>query len=122
MNTPDIITDLRDDEIFVFGSNKEGRHIAGAARLAADAFGAEWGVGEGITGRCYAVPTMSGMNDIKNAVAKLLYLAARTPEKTFLVTRIGCGIAGYTPEQIAPLFVDAPTNVVLPLDFTQVIA
>jgi len=119
MNTPEVITELRDDEVFVFGSNKEGRHIAGAARVAADHFGAVWGIGEGMAGSTYAIPTMSGFTDIEFAVARFLFHASVNGSKRFLVTKIGTGIAGYTIAEIAPLFVDAPPNVILPVEFEE---
>ncbi len=102
--------------IFVFGSNLAGSHGAGAARHAADRYGAEMGVGEGLTGDSYALPTMDGMirprrmENIQRSVEKFLLFAATNPDLTFHVTRVGCGIAGFTDEQIAPLFKDAPTN------------
>ena len=118
--TPDNIKELAPDEIFVFGSNLAGHHGGGAARVALDRFGAQWGVGEGIQGQSYAIPTMQGgVETIKPYVDRFLDLAYEWDQNTFLVTRIGCGIAGFTPEQIAPLFDRALDmyNVVLPRDF-----
>lgn len=122
--TPDNIKELAPDEIFVFGSNLAGHHGGGAARVALDRFGAQWGVGEGIQGQSYAIPTMQGgVETIKPYVDRFLDLAYEWDQTTFLVTRIGCGIAGFTPEQIAPLFDRALDmyNVVLPRDFYDIL-
>lgn len=122
--TPDNIKELAPDEIFVFGSNLTGHHGGGAARVALDRFGAQWGVGEGIQGQSYAIPTMQGgVETIKPYVDRFLDLAYEWDQNTFLVTRIGCGIAGFTPEQIAPLFDRALDmyNVVLPRDFYDIL-
>lgn len=122
--TPDFITELKPGEIFVFGSNLKGFHAGGAARVANAKFGAEWGVGVGLTGQCYAIPTMQGgVETIRPYTEQFIAFATEHPELTFLVTRIGCGIAGFTDEQIAPLFadaVDAP-NVVLPKSFFDIL-
>ena len=115
--TPDYITRLEPNEIFVFGSNLAGFHGGGAARIAYEHFGAEWGVGVGPTGKCYAIPTMQGgVDTIRPYVDEFIRYAEQHPELTFLVTRIGCGIAGFTDEQIAPLFASAHSlpNVTLP--------
>lgn len=122
--TPDNIKKLASDEIFVFGSNLAGHHGGGAARVAFDRFGAQWGQGEGIQGQSYAIPTMQGgVETIKPYVDRFLDLAYEWDQNTFLVTRIGCGIAGFTPEQIAPLFDRALDmyNVVLPRDFYDIL-
>ena len=123
-NTPSFITTLKDGEVFVFGSNKEGMHGGGAARVAYQKFGAKWGEGVGMTGRCYAIPTMDGSLDIiRGYVDDFTEYARSHPELTFLVTRIGCGIAGWTDEQIAPLFRKASKldNVTLPESFWRII-
>lgn len=115
--TPDYITRLEPNEIFVFGSNLAGFHGGGAARIAYEHFGAEWGVGVGPTGKYYAIPTMQGgVDTIRPYVDEFIRYAEQHPELTFLVTRIGCGIAGFTDEQIAPLFASARSlpNVTLP--------
>jgi len=105
MTTPDFIETLQPNEIFVFGSNLAGMHGGGAARQAFDCFGAEWGVGVGRTGQCYAIPTMhGGVETIKPYVDEFISYAEQHPELFFWVTRIGCGIAGFTDEQMAPLF------------------
>lgn len=101
----DRIDILEDHEIFVFGSNLAGRHGGGAARAANIKFGAEWGVGVGITGQSYAIPTMQGgVETIKPYVDEFIRFAQANPGLKFLVTRIGCGIAGFKDEEIAPLF------------------
>ena len=122
--TPEFITELKPGEIFVFGSNLGGFHAGGAARVANQKFGAEWGVGVGLTGQCYAIPTMQGgVETIKPYTDEFVAFAAQHPELTFLVTRIGCGIAGFRDEEIAPLFADAldAPNVVLPESFVKII-
>ncbi|MEO8907777.1 MAG: hypothetical protein ABI310_06820 [Microbacteriaceae bacterium] len=112
-----MIERLEPGEVFVFGSNANGFHGAGAARFAADNFGAVWGEGHGLHGQSYAIDTMSGLPTLHAEVAMFLGFAAAHPELRFLVTEIGCGIAGYTPAEIAPLFVSSPANVVLPASF-----
>ena len=122
--TSEFITELKPNEIFVFGSNIGGFHGGGAARVAHKRFGAEWGVGEGITGQCYALPTMEGGVDyIAGKVNAFIACAKRHPELKFLVTKVACGIAGFRIEEIAPLFADAINmeNVILPKEFVEVI-
>ena len=122
--TPDRIIELKPNEIFVFGSNLSGFHGGGAAHLAYERFGAVWGLGVGLQGRSYAIPTMQGgVETIKPYVDQFRDFALEHPEYKFLVTRIGCGIAGFTPKQIAPLFATALElpNVVLPKDFVEII-
>lgn len=111
------ITDLKPNEVFVFGSNADGRHGAGAARTAFERFGAEWGQGSGHHGQSYAIVTMSGLGVLRDEIAKFLHHARRHPELRFLVTPIGTGTAGYRADEIAPLFERAPANVVLPAEF-----
>lgn len=120
--TPDRISELKENEIFVFGSNLEGSHGGGAARLAYNRFGAVWGLGTGIQGRSYAIPTMQGgVENIRPYVAAFIQFAKQNTTLTFLVTRIGCGIAGFRDEEIAPLFEDALDleNVILPKEFVE---
>ena len=122
--TPDRIDGLAPNQIFVFGSNLQGAHAGGAARLALERFGAVWGQGVGLQGRSYAIPTMQGgVDTIKPYVDEFIEFAANHPEMTFMVTRIGCGIAGFVPEEIAPLFTRAVAlpNVWLPRDFWRVL-
>lgn len=117
-----MITELGPNEIFVFGSNPDGWHAGGAAKTALDRFGAVWGEGHGLHGRSYAVDTMSGLGVLEEEVRTLLEFATDHPELRFLVTPIGTGIAGYDPEEVAPFFVGAPANVVLPDEFSAVLA
>ncbi|MDL2239983.1 hypothetical protein LJC73_07275, partial [Bacteroidales bacterium OttesenSCG-928-L14] len=92
------------DEIFVFGSNKEGAHNGGAAKQALN-WGAVYGQGEGIQGKTYAIPTMfDTVDEIRPYVNRFIEYAKANPYKRFLVTNIGCGIANFNPKQIAPLF------------------
>ena len=87
-------------------------------------FGAIWGQGVGLQGQSYAVPTMhGGVDEIRPYVDEFIDFARQHPELTFLVTRIGCGIAGFTDKQIAPLFVYAleMPNVLLPKSFVDVL-
>ncbi|MBQ7448999.1 MAG: hypothetical protein IJS73_04235 [Paludibacteraceae bacterium] len=122
--TPDYITSLQPNEVFVFGSNLAGFHGGGAAHIAYKLFGAQWGVGVGPTGQCYAIPTMQGgIDTIRPYVDDFITYANQHPEKLFLVTRIGCGIAGFTDEQIAPLFKSAVEmdNVAIPNRWKEII-
>ncbi len=120
--TPNRILDLKENEIFVFGSNLAGAHGGGAAWVAHEYFGAIWGQGVGLQGRSYAIPTMhGGVEAIKPYVDEFIEFAKNHPEYKFLVTRIGCGIAGFRDEEIAPLFADAidVENVILPREFVN---
>ncbi len=121
--TPSAINVLEPNEIFVFGSNFEGRHLGGAARAAKEKFGAVWGIGEGLQGQSYAIPTMEGIDNIRPAVERFASFALQHEELKFYVTAIGCGIAGYQPEEIAPLFLDAAYlgNVYLPISFWKIL-
>ena len=122
--TPERISELQENEIFVFGSNLTGYHGGGAARIAHLRFGAQWGQGVGMQGRSYGSPTMQGgVETIQPYVDEFIRFAKDHPQYTFLVTRIGCGIAGFTPEEIAPLFQKAMDmeNVLLPEDFVKVL-
>lgn len=120
--TPDFITHLNKGEIFVFGSNLKGLHGGGAARLAYERFGAIWGQGVGMQGQSYGIPTMhGGVDAIKPYVDEFIEFAKNHTEYTFLVTKIGCGIAGFKEEEIAPLFADAVSvdNIILPESFVM---
>lgn len=121
--TPSKIIDMNDGEVFTFGSNVRGCHAGGAARYAHDNLGAIWGQGEGLQGKCYAIPTMEGIESMKAAIDRFTEFAGQHPELKFYVTPIACGIAGYSPEEIAPMFYDAVglPNVYLPLSFWKVI-
>ena len=115
--TSELITSLQPNEIFVFGSNLAGMHGGGAAYIAYRKFGAIMGQGVGLQGQSYGIPTMQGgVETIKPYVDDFIEFAKAHPELTFLVTRIGCGIAGFTDEEIAPLFAEAHEvgNIVLP--------
>ena len=102
--TPDRITRLAPNEIFVFGSNEQGLHYGGAAKAALENFGAIMGQGNGLQGKSYAIPSMSGIGVMGEYVKEFCEFAKVHPEKRFLVTEIGCGIAGYSVDEIAPLF------------------
>ena len=123
--TPVFITELTDDEVFVFGSNLAGQHGGGAARIAYETFGAEWGVGVGLTGQSYAIPTMQGgVETIKPYVDDFIAFAKAHQELFFYVTRIGCGIAGFRDRDIAPLFAEAVgvENICLPESFVRLLS
>lgn len=111
--------------IFVFGSNLAGRHGKGAALEAREKWGAEYGVGEGRTGDAYAIPTKDGalrtrpLGNIELSVERFVAYAKEHPELEFVVSRVGCGLAGYTDEEIAPLFAGAPANCELPPGWRQ---
>jgi len=118
--TPRFIESLQPNEIFVFGSNLAGHHAGGAARTALEKFGAIYGQGVGLQGQSYAIPTMhGGVESIVPYVNEFITFAKQHPELFFYVTRIGCGIAGFRDEQIAPLFKEAVhmDNICLPKSF-----
>lgn len=122
--TPEKIISLKPNEVFVFGSNLKGNHHGGAARIASELFGAVYGQGVGMQGQSYAIPTMQGgVETIKPYVDEFITFAKTHPHLIFYVTRIGCGIAGFKDEEIAPLFNDAFNldNVVLPEKFWHII-
>lgn len=128
--TPDRITHLQPNQIFVFGSNLSGMHLGGAARLALK-WGAINGKHIGLYGQTYAIPTVGhhargtlSIEEITPFVQRLIEDAKSHPDKEFLVTEIGCGIAGLTPEEVAPLFKEALEleNVVLPRRFIQLLS
>lgn len=123
--TPEYINKLETNQIFVFGSNEGGRHGKGAAKQALT-WGAIYGQAEGLQGRTYGIPTKDKfirrtltINEIKPYVDRFIEFAKENPQYTFLVTEIGCGLAGLKPKQIAPLFKEAIslTNVYLPKRF-----
>lgn len=118
--TPERISELQSNEVFVFGSNLAGAHGGGAARAAYNKFGAVWGRGVGLFGQSYAIPTMQGgVETIKPYVDEFIRFAKEHYELEFLVTRIGCGIAGFRDSEIAPLFKEAidVENIILPRSF-----
>lgn len=102
--TPDHITRLGTNEVFVFGSNEQGLHYGGAAKAALENFGAIMGQGNGLQGKSYAIPSMSGLGVMGEYVKEFCEFAKAHPEKRFLVTEIGCGLAGYSISEVAPLF------------------
>lgn len=123
------VTKLEPNQIFVFGSNLKGIHGKGAAKTALK-WGAKWGQAKGLQGRTYAIPTKDAsirrtltVEEIKPFVDEFIVFAKEHPELTFLVTEIGCGLAGYEPIKIAPLFSEAKTvdNILLPESFWEVI-
>lgn len=122
--SPDI-RKLAPGEIFVFGSNTEGKHGKGAAKYAMQKFGAKWGDAEGLTGRCYALPTVGdrlskmSLDRISIHVQRFLKCAAKHPELTFLVTLVGCGLAGHKVRDIGPMFAQRLPNVILPKEFVD---
>lgn len=126
--TPDNITTLKPNEIFVFGSNEAGIHGAGAARLAHNKFGAIWGHGDGLQGQSYGISTKDRkictlpLAKIQIKVDRFVRFAIQNPKLHFLVTQIGCGLAGYNPKEIAPMFAkDIPANVSLPKEFWYIL-
>lgn len=122
--SPQVITKLKPDEVFVFGSNLDGMHGGGTARVAYEKFGAVWGHGVGLQGQSYAIPTMQGgVDTIKPYVDEFINFARESPQLIFLVTRVGCGIAGFRDEEIAPLFADAAEkeNIYLPESFLKIL-
>jgi hypothetical protein len=122
--TPNRINKLAFNEVFVFGSNLKGHHNGGAAKIALEKFGAKYGQGIGKQGQSYAIPTMQGgVETIILYVNDFIEYAKKHTDRYFLVTRIGCGIAGFSDEQIAPLFERAISlsNVILPKSFFYII-
>lgn len=118
--TPEWISELKPDEIFVFGCRRSGRHYEGAANFAREHFGAVVGQGEGLQGQYYAIPTAGvGLGWIRHAVNSFTEFASTNPDMTFLVTPVGCGLGLWDIKDIAPLFRDASQlpNVWLPIDF-----
>lgn len=119
----DNIEQLKENQCFVFGSNLVGRHGEGAAWQARNSFRAIYGRGIGFTGDCYAIPTKDHnietipLDVVKYFVGLFLEDATLSPDLEFLVTKIGCGLAGYTDAQIAPMFKGAPVNCVFHEDW-----
>ena len=121
--TPEQISRLGQNEIFVFGSNAQGNHRGGAARVAVNSFGAIMGQGHGLQGKSYAINTMTGIHDMIEDIEHFVHFVKKNPQMHFLVTPIGCGIAGYRVSEIAPLFKECKElkNVSLPKTFWDVI-
>lgn len=123
--TPDNITELKENEVFVFGSNESGRHGKGAAKTAMK-WGAVYGQAKGLQGKTYGIPTKNAsitktltLDQIQKYVNEFMSFALDHPGLKFYVTEIGCGLAGLTPKEVAPLFSDAIhlDNVYLPKRF-----
>jgi hypothetical protein len=126
--TPQSITSLLPDEVFVFGSNYAGRHGKGAALTALRLFGARYGQGRGHVGQSYAIPTKGlrleplPLSEIAAYAKEFIQYARDNPNLKFLLTEVGCGLAGYNPAQIASLFgPDIPPNVTIPESFAAAI-
>ena len=121
--SPDYIRELEPNEVFVFGSNADGHHRLGAAKYAMDNFGAIWGQSEGLQGQSYAIPTTEGYDNLAKAVVRFTEFAGTHPDQRFLVTPVGCGFAGYSVDQIAPLFKGCiqMENVALPREFWTIL-
>lgn len=133
MYTPERIESLEPNEVFVFGSNMNGNHYGGAARIAYDRFGASWGVGEGETGMAYAIPTLNKnmekvtRKQLSGSISRFITYCENHPEKDFYLTKIGCGIAGWSVYEVAEIFFEAlehvaelgmlPSNLILPKEF-----
>lgn len=113
--------------VFVFGSNLAGRHGKGAARTAYLRHGAIYGRGVGPQGQAYAIPTKDyelnvlALEDIKDFVDQFILYAGKNQDTIFRVTAIGCGLAGYSPKDIAPMFKDSPSNCKLPIEFRDIL-
>ena len=113
------------NEVFVFGSNMAGKHGLGAALKARTNYGAIYGVGEGMTGNSYAIPTKGhrleilSLRVIHGYVQNFLTYARANLDTEFFVTRIGCGYAGYGDEHIGPMFMTAPPNCILPEEWRE---
>tara|TARA_Y100000593_G_scaffold42861_1_gene82052 strand:- start:24598 stop:25053 length:456 start_codon:yes stop_codon:yes gene_type:complete len=132
--TPEIISDLEENQVFVFGSNLAGRHGAGAALLATKTFGAKYGVGEGMTGKCYAFPTKDeniktrSLYEIGESFNKFFHCVSDEPRLDFLLTKVGCGLAGYSTREMANTFWNSmdwlgrkqiPKNLWVPKEFIE---
>ncbi len=113
--------------IFVFGSNLAGRHGAGAAKHARLYYGAEYGVGKGLQGNAYALPTKDeklaslSLERIAGYAREFIEFARQHPELDFKLTRVGCGLAGYTDDQIGPMFQGVPENVQVPEEWRHLV-
>lgn len=135
--TPENIVNLDENEIFVFGSNEAGIHGAGAARIAFLKFGAEMGLGNGLSGNSYAIPTKDRnvetlpLDKVKSYIDEFIGFALKHQNLTFYLTKIGCGLAGFTIEEIKNIFWEVieeyrtesskeqylPSNLIIPKEF-----
>lgn len=118
-----MIKKLKPNQIFVFGSNLRGAHGRGAARQAHDQFGAVYGIGEGLTGKCYALPTLDGhLNkrshpELAESIRRFLNVVRLMPSHQFLLTKVGCGLAGYDEAYMKSFFLVVPENLIKPLEW-----
>ena len=133
--TPERIDELKPDEIFVFGSNMNGAHMGGAARIAYENFEATWGESEGLTGRSYAIPTLDenmekvSESALEASIDKFIDFVLNNQQLTFYLTKIGCGIAGWSVDEVAKTFATAlasflvplPDNIVWPREFYEIL-
>ena len=130
--TPENITELKPNEIFVFGSNTAGQHIGGAARVAYEKFGAKWGKAEGLSGQTYAIPTINyysfervSEEYLKECLVDFIRFCRQNKDKKFYLTKIGCGIAGWEINEMKRLFTEAmllcifPDNLIVPKEFVN---
>ena len=130
--TPECISSLKDDEVFVFGSNRLGKHIGGAARIAKDKFGAQEGVSQGLTGQSYAIPTLDeNFNKVResellSSFVEFLKFVAQDSSHKYYLTKVGCGIAGWELSRVTYVFQQAlriahgsqiPSNLCIPVEF-----
>lgn len=120
--TPEKVTNLAPNEIFVFGSNDQGIHKGGAAHLALKKFGAQMGVSSGLQGSSYAIPTVGngiGPHEIADSFHTFVEFAKAHPEKTFLLTALGCGHGGYEPDHISRYLEEGinVSNIHYPMEF-----
>jgi hypothetical protein len=124
---PNKIKELKENQVFVFGSNKAGIHGKGAALTARQRFGAIMGAGKGLQGRSYAIPTKDfnikkiGLDEIRKYVTEFLSFAKEHKETEFLVTEIGCGLAGNEPDDIALMFKDHSDNIIVSERFHRIL-
>lgn len=135
MSTPEIINHLEPNEIFVFGSNEAGIHGGGAAKIAREKFGAIYGVPFGLMGQSFAIPTKDGnlktllLPNIQNYLVSFIKFAIDNPQLKFYLTKIGCGLAGYTTNDIKLILWKAvdlatnngelPQNIIIPIEFER---
>ena len=135
MNTPEIINYLEPNEIFVFGSNEAGIHGGGAAKTAQEKFGAIYGVPFGLMGQSFAIPTKDTrietlpLSDILNYLVSFIKFTIDNPQLKFYLTKIGCGLAGYTTNNIKSILWKAvdlatnngelPQNIIIPIEFER---
>lgn len=118
-----MVTSLKENQIFVFGSNLTGKHAGGAALQAKEQFGAVEGIGEGLWGQSYAYPTLGEQLEklsrrrLRLSTYRLYCYCYKNKDKEFLLTKVGCGIAGYSEERMKSLFRNNPPNLILPEDW-----